>query len=63
MNSSIALVIAEQDAAAGPTIQTKRLLLRPMRLEDAADFHLFRSDPEVVEYTYAFILRNNPRFC
>ncbi|WP_027002961.1 GNAT family N-acetyltransferase [Hugenholtzia roseola] len=31
-------------------IKTKRLQIRPLELEDLADFHLYRSNPEVTKY-------------
>jgi RimJ/RimL family protein N-acetyltransferase len=31
--------------------KTERLLLRPLRLEDAEDVVLMRSDPEVMKHT------------
>ena len=34
-----------------PTLETARLLLRPMRMEDADDMFAYASDPEVARYT------------
>lgn len=34
-----------------PTLETERLLLRKMRLEDAEDLFEYASDPEVAKYT------------
>ncbi|HOZ96721.1 MAG TPA: GNAT family protein [Niabella sp.] len=31
-------------------IQTKRLIIRPLKLSDLADFHFYRSDAEVTKY-------------
>lgn len=32
--------------------RTERLLLRPLRLDDAEDVVLMRSDPEVMKHSY-----------
>lgn len=34
------------------TARTKRLLLRPLTLEDAADVNIMRAHPEVMKHTY-----------
>jgi hypothetical protein len=34
------------------TARTERLLIRPLRLEDAADVNIMRADPEVMKHTY-----------
>ena len=33
------------------TVRTSRLLLRPLRLEDAEDVHLLMAHPEVMKYS------------
>jgi RimJ/RimL family protein N-acetyltransferase len=35
--------------------RTERLLLRPLKLEDAEDVVLMRKDPEVMKHTYVAI--------
>ena len=41
--------------------KTERLLLRPLRLEDAEDVVLMRKDPEVMKHTY--VISRDPLFC
>jgi RimJ/RimL family protein N-acetyltransferase len=37
--------------------RTERLLLRPLKLDDAADVVLMRRDPEVMKHTYVVLYR------
>jgi RimJ/RimL family protein N-acetyltransferase len=37
-------------------VRTERLLLRPMKLEDAEDVVLLRKDAEVMKHTYVAFL-------
>ena len=36
--------------APSPVIHTRRLLLRPLKMQDARDFHAYAKDPQVAEY-------------
>lgn len=36
-------------------VKTERLLLRPLKLEDAEDVLLMRKDPEVMKHTYVIL--------
>lgn len=36
------------------TVKTERLLIRPLRMEDAADINIMRAHPEVMKHTWVF---------